>query len=110
MVDTNDLDRAVAFWSSLLQLDEVHRTDSYVYLSPLSDGGAHLAFQLVEEPRSDKNRLHLDLRVESRKATAEWIEKAGGVHVIDVSEPGFPEWSVMADPDGNQFCIYEAST
>jgi catechol 2,3-dioxygenase-like lactoylglutathione lyase family enzyme len=108
MVDTNDLDRAVEFWSNLLALEEVHRTDSYVYLSPMTEGGPHLAFQLVEETRSAKNRLHLDVRVGDRTAAIEWITSAGGGHVTDVAEPGFPEWSVMADPDGNQFCIYEA--
>ncbi len=109
MHDTNDLDRAVAFWTELLGIDVVHRDDTYVYLSKLSDGGPHLAFQLVDEPRSAKNRLHLDVRVADRSAFETRIESLGGRKIGEQNVPGYPQWSIMADPEGNEFCIYAAT-
>ena len=54
MHDTNDLEGAVSFWTQLLDLSVVHKEGTYAYLSPLSEGGPHLAFQLVPEPRATK--------------------------------------------------------
>jgi catechol 2,3-dioxygenase-like lactoylglutathione lyase family enzyme len=108
MVDTVDLDASAVFWSEFLGLEEVYRNDTYVYLSPMSEGGPHLAFQLVDEPRPGKNRLHLDIQVDDRVAATDQIIAAGGSFIAQVDEPGFPVWSVMADPQGNEFDIYES--
>lgn len=107
MFDTVDLDASVSFWTALLGLEEVHRTDTYVYLSPMTESGPHLAFQLVPEEKSVKNRLHLDVRVPDRDAALAQIDALGGRSIRHVSEPGFPEWTVVADPLGNEFCVYE---
>lgn len=108
MVDTLDLDGTVRFWADFLDLKELHRTQTYVYLDRIVDGGPHLGFQLVGEPRPGKNRLHLDIQVSDRAAAAAEIVAAGGAVVGEVDEPGFPMWTVMTDPAGNEFCIYEA--
>jgi len=110
MVDTLDLDSSVQFWGDFLGLKELHRTPTYVYLDRIVEGGPHLGFQLVGEPRPEKNRLHLDIRVNDRAAAAEEIVAAGGSVVGEVDEPGFPVWTVMTDPAGNEFCIYQVET
>lgn len=107
MHDTVDLDRAVAFWSAVLGLEVVHRDARYVYLSPLHPGGAHLAFQLVPEAKTAKNRLHLDVRVPDRAGFAAHVVSLGGRIVGEHQEGDYPTWTVMADPEGNEFCIYE---
>lgn len=109
MHDTNDLDGAVAFWSQVLGLGVVHRDDRYVYLSAMSDGGPHLAFQLVPERKTGKNRLHLDIRVRDRAAFTGRVVALGGTIVGEHQEGDYPAWTVMRDPDGNEFCIYEAA-
>lgn len=107
MTDTVDLDGSAAFWTEALALKEVHRTDTYIYLEAVSEGGPHLAFQKVDEPRPGKNRLHLDVAVDDRDAFSAWVVERGGSEVTEVAEPGFPTWLVMTDPQGNEFCIYE---
>jgi catechol 2,3-dioxygenase-like lactoylglutathione lyase family enzyme len=107
MHDTNDLDGAVSFWTELLGLEVAYKNDTYAYLSPLSDGGPHLAFQRVPEPKEGKNRLHLDVRVADRAAFATLVESLGGAVLEEHDHPGWPVWTVMADPQGNEFCIYE---
>ena len=108
MHDTVDVAGAVAFWTEILGLEVVYRTDTYAYLSQLSEGGPMLAFQQVPEPRPGKNRLHLDIRVADREAFAARVEQLGGRRLGDVQEADFPPWTVLADPQGNEFCVYEA--
>ena len=107
MVDTVDLEVAVPFWTKVLGLEVKYRDDQYAYLSDVAPGGPHLAFQKVPEPREGKNRLHLDLMVEDREAFAEWVEELGGSVIEEHDHPGWPVWVVMADPQGNEFCIFE---
>lgn len=108
MHDTVDLDGAVAFWTTLLGLEVVHRDETYAYLSKMCPGGPHLAFQRVAEPRAAKNRLHLDVRVPDRIDFEQRVSALGGSKLAEQDVAGYPTWSVMADPQGNEFCIYSA--
>lgn len=110
MHDTADLDQAVAFWTEVLGLDVLERSGGYVYLGRLGDEGPHLAFQRVPEGKQVKNRLHLDIKVPDRAAFAERIIGLGGRLITEHQELDFPAWTVMADPEGNEFCIYDGST
>lgn len=109
MHDTTDLDGAVAFWTRVLGLEVVHRDEIYAYLSQLTDGGPHLAFQRVPEGKAAKNRLHLDIRVPDRVGFEALVISLGGSKLDEQTVENYPTWSVMADPDGNEFCIYEAA-
>lgn len=110
MHDTVDLDRAVAFWSALLGLEVVHREGQFAYLDRLGgEESPRLAFQQVPEGRGEKNRLHLDVRVEDRRAFEERVVELGGEKLGEHQEGDFPTWSVMADPEGNRFCIYDVA-
>ncbi|MDX1691429.1 MAG: VOC family protein, partial [Acidimicrobiia bacterium] len=82
------------------------RTPVYAYLSRLSEDGPHLAFQQVPEPRAGKNRLHLDVRVDDREAFTDFVLGLGGSVVGEHQEGDFPAWTVLADPQGNEFCVY----
>ena len=109
MHDTGDLDAAVAFWTELLGLEVVHREGNYAYLSPLAENGPHLAFQQVPEPRPGKNRLHMDIGVSDRDAFEAKVAQLGGSVLSEHQEGSFPPWTVMADPEGNEFCVYPAA-
>ncbi|WP_282703343.1 VOC family protein [Streptomyces sp. CC219B] len=69
--------------------------------------GRRLLFQRVPEPKTAKNRLHLDLHAPAgqRDAEVERLEGLGASVVRRVSEPG-GSWVVMADPEGNEFCVH----
>lgn len=109
MHDTVDLAGAVAFWTEILGMEVVYDHPPYVYLSPMCEGGPHLAFQEVPEPRAAKNRLHMDIRVPDREAFTARVIKLGGSRMGDHRVEGFPTWTVMADPQGNEFCIYDTN-
>ncbi|NNC74849.1 MAG: VOC family protein [Acidimicrobiia bacterium] len=106
MLDTVDLETTTVFWSALLGLDVIHRDQRYVYLAKPGEGGLHLAFQLVPEEKVTKNRMHLDIEVPDREAFAERLVAMGGSVITENQEGELPVWNVMADPLGNEFCIY----
>ncbi len=69
--------------------------------------GRRLLFQRVPEPKTVKNRLHLDLHPGEGKRESEVGRLRGlGASVLrEVKEPA-GEWVVMADPEGNEFCVH----
>ena len=66
-----------------------------------------LLFLRVPERKEAKNRLHLDLRPEDRDAEVARLEGLGAMRV-DVGQGPDVTWVVMADPDGNEFCVLRA--
>lgn len=68
--------------------------------------GRRLLFQRVPEPKTGKNRLHLDLHAGPGRRAQEVarLEALGAQVVREVREPG-GEWVLMRDPEGNEFCV-----
>ena len=69
--------------------------------------GPNLGFQQVDDPTPGKNRLHLDLYTTDQRAEVERL-KGLGAAVVREPEPG-DDFVVMADPDGNLFCVVDKS-
>jgi predicted enzyme related to lactoylglutathione lyase len=107
MIDCNDLDTMTTFWKEALGLDEKVRYPGYVWLSRVSEKGPSLAFQKVPESREGKNRIHLDLASADPEAFTDRVLALGGSRVEDHEVAGF-HWSVLADPEGNVFCVTKA--
>lgn len=107
MIDCTDLDAMSTFWCEALRLEEKARYPSYIWMSRLSQSGPALALQKVPEPRQGKNRIHLDIAAADPAAFAAHIIDIGGSKVADHAHDGF-KWSVLADPEGNEFCVYPA--
>jgi predicted enzyme related to lactoylglutathione lyase len=108
VLDCNDLDRTAAFWSQAMRYQEVYRGGPYLVLMPAEADGSGLVLQLqrVPEPKSGKNRLHLDLHVEALEPEVQRLQALGARRVgDDVAEEGEFCWQVMADPEGNEFCV-----
>ncbi|MEV4425042.1 VOC family protein [Streptomyces sp. R-07] len=76
---------------------------------PVTDTGLgrRILFQRVPEPKTVKNRLHLDLHPEpgTREAEVGRLEGLGAKVLRRVDEPG-GSWTVMTDPEGNEFCVH----
>lgn len=102
-VDVSDLDRGVRFWGTLLGCSVSARMGGYVWFDEIAPG-IRLVLQQVAETGASKNRVHLDLVPTDADATARLVEELGGHRVEDVDEAGY-SLTVMADPDGNEFCL-----
>lgn len=64
-----------------------------------------LGFQRVDRPTPGKNRLHLDLLASDLDAEVDRLVALGAVENGRHSVPGGFRWVVLADPDGNAFCV-----
>ncbi|MBW4721628.1 VOC family protein [Saccharothrix obliqua] len=102
VVDAADPAAAGRFWSALLDRPLVGE-DRYVELSDVG-----LEFVPVPEPKAVKNRVHLDLASTSPAHQAELVERARdlGASPVDIGQGSVP-WVVLADPEGNEFCVLE---
>jgi len=108
-IDCADPVALAEFWARVLGSsvnDVIGDPPHYVSVDPTAPGGPWLSFQRVKEPKTVKNRLHLDLTVDDVDEACERIEALGGRRVPgpDLAEYGF-RWRVMADPEGNEFCL-----
>jgi predicted enzyme related to lactoylglutathione lyase len=108
VLDVNDLGRAVAFWADLLQ-SQPHSTshETWVDVARLGEGGPVLTLQLVTSVKRSKNRLHLDLAVPDFLTARRRALSLGAKEVSAVHQPTRP-WQVLADPEGNEFCLTTA--
>ncbi|MFH8573635.1 VOC family protein [Streptomyces sp. NPDC017993] len=100
IVDATDPARLAAFWSELLGRPVVGRTGPYVWLR--RENGLGLGFQQTREPKSGKNRMHFDISSPDPAAEQQRVEALGGHRLEQYADGGF---LVMADPEGNEFCI-----
>ena len=83
------------------------RRDSVGWAPVERDGDPTWMFAKVPEPKTAKNRLHLDLMTPDPEAEVARLVGLGATRVADVEEYGY-EWTVMADPEGNEFCVAKA--
>lgn len=104
MLDCNDVDVMVDFWGQLLGLEQKLRFPGYAWMSRMTEGGQSLAFQQVPEPKTVKNRMHLDMGSSDPEAFVARVEALGGTRLQDHEISGF-SWTVCADPEGNEFCV-----
>ena len=103
-LDVADLDAQTEFWTAALGYRVDGGVAQYRALVDEAGTGPKLLLQRVDEAKSAKNRLHLDLHVKDVEAEAARIEALGATRVRRVDEFGF-FWIVLNDPEGNEFCI-----
>jgi len=115
-VDSADPEHLARFWAALLDVEVEERTGSgplgprYVVLYPQEGAQVALSIQWVPEPKRSKNRLHLDVvAVHGLEEVTRLVEELGGSRRpdADFAEHGW-NWRVMADPEGNEFCLIPA--
>lgn len=113
-IDTRDPARLAAFWQSTLGWRRTFENDGEIVLEP-PEGSPEdgivpdLLFLQVPEDKAVKNRLHLDLRPEDQAAEVARLEQLGARRA-DVGQGPGVSWVVMADPDGNEFCVLRPLT
>lgn len=105
-IDANDAERAARFWAELLdtEIDAVWEEGQYVFLKG-REGLPVLCVQRVSDPKTVKNRVHIDLSVENLDAaTTTIVEMGGSWDGAELSLPGV-EWRTLRDTEGNEFDI-----
>jgi hypothetical protein len=111
-VDTAGPKKIASFWEAALGWRRTFDEDDQVCIEPPKgspeDGVApDILFLKVPEAKAVKNRLHLDLRPKDQAAEVARLE-ALGARRVDVGQDAETTWVVLADPDGNEFCVLRA--
>jgi hypothetical protein len=106
IVDAQDPVALARWWTEALgwvvvAVDESEEGE--VEIRPTADRLPGLLFVPVPEPKAVKNRLHLDLRPADQDAEVERLLALGATRA-DIGQ-GQPSWVVLADPEGNEFCV-----
>ncbi|GAA0939690.1 VOC family protein [Nonomuraea longicatena] len=114
VIEAADPELLAAFWSGVLGYVELGREeDGSIEIGPPGVGFGGLRPTLIlspnSEPRAGKPRLHIDVNATDRDQDAE-LERllALGAKPADVGQTGEESWHVLADPEGNEFCLLRA--
>jgi len=109
--DCADPYQLAQFWSQVLGHplgDDDHPGDPEVAIE--QPDGPTFYFAEVPEPKSVKNRVHVCLRPDDRRDTeVERLLGLGASVVVDRREPDGTGWVVLADPEGNEFCVLRSA-
>ncbi|MER6097960.1 VOC family protein [Streptomyces sp. NPDC001728] len=111
IVDAADPEKLAVFWSQVLGYVELGREDDgSIEIGPpeVGFGGPQptLVLSPSSSPRTGKLRLHIDVNPTDRDQDAELQRLlALGARRADVGQTGTESWHVLADPEGNEFCL-----
>ena len=106
VLDCADPTRVAEFWAAALGYVNLGSAGAYVALYPREGTGPKLLLQHVIEPKTAKNRMHLDIEVPDIHSETRRLTALGARRLDDgtCSEHG-STWILMADPEGNEFCV-----
>jgi predicted enzyme related to lactoylglutathione lyase len=112
VIDAADPSALARFWSAALEWPITYEEPDDVVIEPPDDDPAQqgqlpLVFVPVPEPKSSKNRIHLDLASKSADHQAALVARVGGLGArkLDIDQGPDVTWEVMADPEDNEFCV-----
>ncbi|WP_028569119.1 VOC family protein [Salinispora tropica] len=97
------------FWCEVLDFVELDREAKiYIEIGPREGFGGQPTIFLIrnDEPKNGHARLHIDVNPTDRDQDAE-LERllAAGAKLVDIGQPANASWHVLADPEGNEFCL-----
>ncbi|MHA6781554.1 VOC family protein [Pseudonocardia saturnea] len=100
-----DPEQIAAFWCAVLGWEITERDVEGIRIAPPGDG-MPIDVLGVPDAKQVQNRLHLDVRADG-SSTADELERllALGARRVDVGQGPDVTWTVLADPEGNEFCL-----
>jgi hypothetical protein len=100
----------VAFWSAALD-SEVRRSEAgdFAILRPRSGQGPNVSLDRVRSTLQVPPRIHLDLYAEDQAAEVARLLGLGATEVHWDRRPADADYVIMADPEGNRFCVIDVS-
>lgn len=114
VIDCHDPDRLAAFWCEVLGLVALGRAEGSVEIGPPDGFGGlqpTIVFEPCSAPKPGKLRMHFDVSPTDRDQESELARLlAAGARPADVGQKGDEGWRVLADPEGNEFCLLRSET
>ena len=110
VIRVDDVGRQTAFWKAALGYTEtLVRVDDFVVLAPPGGVGPSIALDKWRAPRVTPPRLHLDLFADDQAAEIARLVELGATEVEWDGYPENADYVVLADPEGNRFCVIDAA-
>jgi predicted enzyme related to lactoylglutathione lyase len=106
VIDARDLPAQARFWAGVLNWKILSEREREVVIGADETAPVGICFMPATDGKTVKNRLHLDLAPgpDGRDAEVERI-LALGARQVDIGQSGTESWTVLADPEGNEFCV-----
>ena len=106
VIDARDLPGLARFWAAALGWRVLSERKREVVIGPEEDSPVGMCFMPVTDAKTVKNRVHVDLTTQAEDRDAE-IDRllALGARRADIGQRGDESWVVLADPEGNEFCV-----
>ncbi|MEW1890092.1 VOC family protein [Streptomyces sp. IBSBF 3010] len=110
VMGASDVARAAAFWKAALgYVEREPATDDWVVLVPAEGPGVGLSLGRSDSPVQEVPRVHLDLYTEEQDAEVARLLALGAAEVDWELYPEDPDFVVLADPEGNRFCVIDTT-
>jgi predicted enzyme related to lactoylglutathione lyase len=110
VLDCTDPDSLQPFWTEALDYRAARSPDPdrYAVMVPREGVGPPMLLQRVPEPKSGKNRMHVDLHTDDLEAETQRLIALGATRTSDdvITDYGL-KWLTLADPQGNEFCVVQ---
>jgi predicted enzyme related to lactoylglutathione lyase len=104
----DDLERQTEFWSAALDYVPRAGDDDFALLRPRNGAGPNLSLDRVRSALQVPPRIHLDLYAEDQAAEVTRLKALGATEVHWDRRPPDADYVIMADPEGNRFCVVDA--
>jgi len=106
VIDTHDLPGLARFWTQALGWHVLSEREREIVIGPDVNAAVGICLMPVTDNKTQKNRVHVDLTTSAADRDQE-IERllALGARQVDVGQTGQESWTVLADPEGNEFCV-----
>jgi predicted enzyme related to lactoylglutathione lyase len=109
VIRVDDLARQTQFWAAALDyVPREEASDDFVLLRPRDGGGPNLSLDRVHSAVQVPPRIHLDLYAEDQAAEVKRLIVLGATEVHWDKRPPDADYVILADPEGNRFCVVDA--
>ena len=115
VIDAHDLAGLARFWSRVLDWPILSEREREVVIGPADDAPVGICFMPSPDGKFVKTRVHLDLNPGPNASPGEREAEitrliAVGARPVEVGQRGDESWTVLADPEGNEFCVVRSKT
>ena len=106
VIDAHDLPKLARFWTQALGWKVLSEREREIVIGTDENAPVGICFMPVTDQKIVKNRVHLDITTEAQDRDQEIDRLLGlGAQHADVGQTGEESWTVLADPEGNEFCV-----
>ncbi|MEN9645244.1 MAG: hypothetical protein RL238_1913 [Actinomycetota bacterium] len=106
IINAEQPERLISFWCAVFQTEVAVQDAGITWLARQAEGAVGFGIQQVDRKRGTHTETHLDIEVDDLDVAQQQVEALGGSLLAVRRLPDGFEWRVMADPDGNEFCLF----